>query len=27
MGMAKGVASQDPFGIILPPDVLGAAVD
>jgi PAS domain S-box-containing protein len=25
--MAKGVASQDPFGIILPPDVLGAAVD
>jgi PAS domain S-box-containing protein len=27
MGQAKGVASQDPFGIILPPDVLGAAVD
>jgi PAS domain S-box-containing protein len=27
MGHASGVASQDPFGVILPPDVLGAAVD
>jgi PAS domain S-box-containing protein len=27
MGQAKSVASQDPFGTILPPDVLGAAVD
>jgi PAS domain S-box-containing protein len=27
MGLAKGVASQNPFGILLPPDVLGAAVD
>jgi PAS domain S-box-containing protein len=27
MGQAKTVASQNPFGTILPPDVLGAAVD
>jgi PAS domain S-box-containing protein len=27
MGLVTSVASQDPFGIILPPDVLGAAVD
>jgi PAS domain S-box-containing protein len=27
MGQAKTVASHDPFGTVLPPDVLGAAVD
>jgi two-component system cell cycle sensor histidine kinase/response regulator CckA len=27
MGQDKSVDSQDPFGIVLPPDVLGAAVD
>ena len=27
MGHAMGVSSQDPFGVILPQDVLGAAVD
>jgi PAS domain S-box-containing protein len=27
MGQAKSVDSRDPFGTILPPDVLGAAVD